>query len=106
MYKRKKLKDSIISINRSYAGETIEDKIRRITSNKEPIKDGAPLVYTKRSDGVIAGMDIRTDRWEIAVEAMDKIQKVKTAKREEARLIRMKKDVEGEQSTQGNAETN
>ena len=50
-------------------------------------------------------MDIRTDRWEIAVDAMDKIQKVKTAKREEARLIKMNKDAEGGQTTQGNAET-
>ena len=32
--------------------EYIEEKVRRITENKEPIKDGAPIIYTERKDGV------------------------------------------------------
>ena len=36
-----------------YEGETIEAKVRRITENKEPISDAAPLVYTKKADGVL-----------------------------------------------------
>lgn len=104
MYKKIKLRDTVISINKCYVGETIEQKIQRITNNKEPIKDGAPLVYTKRGDGVLAGMDIRTDRWEIAIEAMDKIVKTKEAKRAEALVVKMKES-EGGQSTEGTAET-
>lgn len=63
-------------------GETIETKVRRITQNKEPIKDGAPILYTDRSEGVRADTDIRTDRFEIAVEAMDKVTQSHLAKRE------------------------
>jgi hypothetical protein len=54
-------------------GEPIELKIERITNNKEPISDGAPEIFTERKDGVISAYNIRTDRWEIATEAMDKV---------------------------------
>lgn len=63
-------------------GETIEKKVERITTLKEPIKDGAPLIYTDRKEGVQAGYNIRTDRFEVAVEAMDKVTKTKVAQRE------------------------
>ena len=29
-------------------GERIEDKMRRVIDNKEPITDGAPIIYTKK----------------------------------------------------------
>lgn len=70
-------------MNESYQGERIEQKIQRITNNKEPIKDGAPLIYTDRSEGVKEAYDIRTDRWEVAVDAMDKVSKTHLAKREQ-----------------------
>ena len=60
-------------------GETIEAKVRRVVQNNEPISDGAPIIYTERKDGVIPAYDIRTDRWIIALDAMDKVN---TAKRE------------------------
>lgn len=69
-------------INESYEGETIEDKIKRITLNKEPITDGAPQIFTERKDGVLAETDIRTDRFEIAVEATTALAKAIIAKRE------------------------
>ena len=53
-------------------GETIEMKVRRITQNKEPITDVAQPIYMER--GVkMASCDIRTDRWEVAREAKDKV---------------------------------
>lgn len=61
-------------------GETIEAKVKRITENKEPITDGAPLIYTKREDGVLPGYNIRTDRWEVAQAAMDKVHQANIAK--------------------------
>lgn len=63
-------------------GESIENKMERITTNKEPIKDGAPRIYTERKEGVIAAYNIRTDRFEIAAEAMDKVQASIQAKRD------------------------
>ena len=42
-----------ISSIETYEGETIEDKVRRVTLNNEPIEDTAPLIYTERKDGII-----------------------------------------------------
>ena len=66
-----------------YEGESIETKVNRILINKEPIQDGAPLIYTKRQDGVLPGYNIRTDRFDVAIEAMDKVSKSKLTKRME-----------------------
>jgi len=74
--------ETTITVNNSYEGESIENKIERIVTQNEPIKDGAPLIYTEREDGVKAEHDIRTDRWEIAIEAMDAVSKSTLAKRE------------------------
>jgi len=63
-------------------GETIETKIMRMMQNKEPIKDGAPLIFTERKDGVMSAYNIRTDRWEVAAEAMDLVTRSKLAKRD------------------------
>ena len=30
-------------------GETIETKVARIVQNKEPITDGAPMIYTEKN---------------------------------------------------------
>ena len=61
-------------------GESIEDKVRRITENNEPITDGAPIIYTNRDDGVLPAYNIRTDRWEIAQAAMDAVNQANLAK--------------------------
>ncbi len=63
-------------------GETIEMKIERIVSNKEPIKDGAPEIFTERMQGVVAAYNIRTDRWELAADAMDAVARNAQAKRD------------------------
>ena len=82
MYKKPTFNKTSIAVNTAVEGEPIESKVERITQNKEPIKDGAPLIYTERKDGVLPEYDIRTDRFEVAVDAMDKVARDKTAKRE------------------------
>lgn len=94
MYKKTNAIKTSIHVNDSYEGETIERKIRRITNNKEPITDGAPLIYTERNQGVQPGYDIRTDRFEVAVEAMDKVSKSHKAKREERHKTPEQKEAE------------
>ncbi len=96
-------------------GEPIEHKIERVVKNGEPIKDGAPLVYTERKDGVNAAYNIRTDRWEIAADAMDAVHKAMIAKRDhkgvspdgkEAKIVKLKKDKDsGAESTNGTTGT-
>lgn len=73
---------SQINVDNSYIGETIEQKVNRILNNKEPIKDGAPLIYTERKDGVLSQYDPRTDRFELALEATDLMTKQHLTKRE------------------------
>ena len=87
MYKKPRFKKAKGNkINASVAGETLEAKIERIVNNKEPIGQGndtAPIIYTERKEGVRASTNIRTDRFEIAVEAADKVAKSFKARREE-----------------------
>lgn len=94
MYKQTPIKKTTLKVNNAYQGETIEQKISRILNNKEPITDGAPLIYTERKDGTNPAYDIRTDRWEIAVDAMDKVNKSKQAQREQRLKL-------GEQAKEG-----
>ncbi len=73
-------------------GETMEMKVERIMENKEPVKDGAPLLFTEKKDGVIAGYNIRADRWEIAAESMDSITSSSIAKREQLAYDKKEKE--------------
>jgi hypothetical protein len=82
MIKHRIYRGTSIKRNESYQGERIEQKIERIITNKEPIKDGAPLIYTERIKGVQPDYDIRTDRFDVAVEAMDYVTKSHLAKRD------------------------
>lgn len=74
-----------INVNQSKEGEPIETKIERLQNNKEPLQDGRgrELIYTERSEGIKASTNIRTDRFEIALEATDKVEKSYKARREE-----------------------
>lgn len=58
-------------------GENILTKIRRILDENEPLTDGAPLIYTPKEDGVKPEYDIRTDKWQVAINAMDRVNAYK-----------------------------
>lgn len=118
MYKQSKASNTSLRVNNAITGETIEKKVRRITQNKEPITDGAPIIFTERKEGVNPAYDIRTDKWEIAVDAMDAVSRNNLRKREERlnpktkegdketgkeAIVGMKKEV-GTQSIQGTGE--
>jgi len=81
-YKVPKMAKTIVNGVPKVYGETIEEKVERVVNNGEPIEDGAPNVYTERKHGVLAEHDIRTDRWEVAADAMDSVQKSTKAQRE------------------------
>lgn len=100
--KEKRVILNSLKVNTSTEGETLEQQIERMVTNKEPIKEGTALIYTERAEGVKPEMNIRTDRWEIAVEATSKIQKSYSLRREE-RQNKKKEETEG-QSLQGTSE--
>ena len=58
-------------------GETLIKKIQRILDENEPLTDGAPMIYTPKQAGVREDCNIRTDKWEIAMNAMDKVNNYK-----------------------------
>lgn len=58
-------------------GETLIKKIQRIMDENEPLKDGAPLIYTPKQAGVRPDCDIRTDKWELAMKAMNRVNEYK-----------------------------
>ncbi|AXH75606.1 MAG: hypothetical protein [Microviridae sp.] len=83
MYEIPKAPKTEIDLNNTMEGETIENKVTRLVQNKEPIKDGVPIIFTDRAEGVNSAYNIRTDRWEVAVDMMERLQKSKIAKRDE-----------------------
>jgi hypothetical protein len=105
MYNVPKFANSSIKSVEVIEGEPIEHKIQRVLKNKEPIKDGAPIIYTEKKDGVISAYNIRTDRWEIATEAMDLVHRSKTAMADDKPQMEVNKsgddEVSGAEPTQG-----
>ena len=63
-----------------YEAKTIEETVAVIMENKEKIKADSPMVYTEKKDGVLPQYNIRTDKWDIAQKAMDRVNKEKIAK--------------------------
>lgn len=53
-------------------GENIELRLQKMVEGKEPIDLGAQIDYTERKQGVLPEYDIRTDRFELAMKAMNK----------------------------------
>ncbi len=94
-FKNRVIRSTLSSVE-TMEGETIETKVERITENNEPISDGAPEIFTKRADGVISAYNIRTDRWEIAADAMDKVVASNNAKRDAIGKQPEKKGEKGE----------
>lgn len=66
---------SINNPDLAYQAEPREVKLRKIISGEaNNMEDGVfPTIYTEKKDGVQPEFDIRTDRFEIAIDAMDKI---------------------------------
>ena len=58
-------------------GETLIKKIQRILDENEPLTDGAPMIYTPKQEGVRDDCNIRTDKWALAMDAMDRVNNYK-----------------------------
>lgn len=99
---------TVIKRREAVSGEMLEEKVERIVNNKEPIKDGAPLIYIDRKEGIRKSTNIRTDRWEVAIDATESIAKSYKAKREErAKAPTTEKEgeaqpIQGKETTTGN----
>lgn len=83
MLKRRINKSALIKVNEAYEAEPLEYKIKRVMTSGEPLGDEVPIIYTARKEGVLPGYDIRTDRFDVAIDAMGKIDKTWKAQRAE-----------------------
>ena len=97
MYKTPKFAKTTLVVNESTEGETLEMKIDRFINNREPITDnGSNIIYMERKEGVNAAYNIKTDRFDVALNAMDKISRSIEARRDEkAKMEIVKGNEEG-----------
>lgn len=101
MYKVKVKGNTTLDVNNSDVGQPIEEKIAIMLNNGEPISEGADLNYTERKEGVVNGFNPRTDRWEVATDAMDVANRSKLAKRTAKMQIVENEPTEGQNNSSG-----
>lgn len=70
-----------ISVKLTKQAESIEEMLRRVRNSKEPIQANAKVNYTERADGVLPMYDIRTDRFDYAMQAADRVHATRYASR-------------------------
>ena len=80
MKKAKLFTKSTINRRPTDTGLSIEDTIRRAIASNQPLEGNAPMIYTPASEGVKPEHDIRTDKQNLALDAMDKYQASETMK--------------------------
>ena len=73
MYKIPKRTATSIEKNESIEGEPIEMQIQRMINNGEVLGEEKQMIYTKPSEGVLYGTNIRDDRQEKAIEMTEKV---------------------------------
>lgn len=88
-------------VNECVEGDTIETRVERMMETNEPITDTAPLIYTEKQEGVKAEHDIRTDVWDVALDAIEAGQKIEAGFKAEAKAKAEKTEV-GESNPQVN----
>lgn len=110
MYKTIKPTKGSLKANKAYVGQSMEIMVQRILNNNEPINAQSIPIYQHRGDGVNPDYNIRTDRWEYAIEASDKMTQSQRATRQagidawKEKINPSKKDIGGPESTQGTKE--
>lgn len=82
-----------------FEGEELYEKVQRMLNAEEPIEDTAQVIYTEYAEGVRPDTDIRTDKMEVAMEAMDRVHKTNIAKTKKFLEEQQAAAIEGQEST-------
>ena len=107
MYKIPKRTATSIERNESIEGEPIEQQIQRMINNGEVLGEEKEMIYTKPSEGVLYGTDIRGDKQEKAIEMTEKVAADVMRRRELKSLKeKQKKEAEKAKEEQQKAEKN
>lgn len=80
-YLTRKTDTTQIRVNKSKVGERIEERVQRMLYAGESMGDGAPLIYTDRRNGVEPQYNVRSDRFELALDAINGVTKDTLTKR-------------------------
>lgn len=100
-YKFKGFTKTSIRVNETAEGQTLENAIERAKNNKEPLSGTDPMIYTARKDGVIPAYNPKTDRFSLAAEASDKLEKGRIARaKAKMEVVKGGEGEIGDQSTQ------
>lgn len=93
-YKKLVNRTGLIKRNTSYEAESIEQMLRKAKEGESIELGGKELLYTEKRDGVLPVTNIRADKWDIAQQAMDTVERTRAAKEKEY----MKKAIESEEA--------
>lgn len=74
----------MVAENDIYECKSLEEEIFEAETKKTPIETASPIIYTPRDEGVVAAYNPRTDRFEVAMDAMNKVAGSIRASRENA----------------------
>ena len=104
MYRIPKRTQTSIERNTSIEGEPIEMQIQRMINNGEVLGEEKEMIYTKPSEGVMYGADIRGDRQEKAIEMTEKVA-ADVMRRRELKSLAEKQKKEVEKAEKNNEKT-
>lgn len=77
-------KTRLLKVNTSVEGNTIEEQLQKIMTGESIDLKGRGMIYTERKDGVLPQTNIRTDRFDKAMEALDYVARTHITKRNES----------------------
>lgn len=97
--------DIFIDPDKREEGELIETKVSRIVDLKEPITDTAPYIETPEGDGVIAEFDIRTDKYDEALDVVTNMYRSKEKVNSENFVKGVSDDLAGGNGLEGGEST-
>lgn len=97
-----------IKVNESYEKEPLEMELAKIKARKEQIdiRMAAPEIYTDKKERVVAATNIRTQRMDIALEAMiRKENTIKAMKEKKLNVAPEGGSIEAQNKATGNTPT-
>lgn len=72
----------LFQVNNTYEGKSIEQEIAERMEGNNIELGGKALLYTEKKDGVLPETDIRSDKFELAMIAKDKVERMRIVKKD------------------------
>lgn len=82
-YSKKIKQTTQISCNESYEAQSLEEQIKAATIGNQKIQADGSLIFTERKKGVEPQYNIRTDRFDLALDQIEKYDKMTAAQRDD-----------------------